>query len=224
MKIQLIYVTRTGPVDTGVHLHFDDHIDLAYRLVQSGMLGLTAKKHWCFAHFEGKNVVSSIPMYIARQVKGGTTQWVPRIAEKQVRGSFRVVYEVLTEMRSVQNTQALREALREKDEPEVPVVGTEPSPDGDLTRQYTEAYEAWEARGDGTPPPEIQHYPDGTKQLILTWKQVDPLVSQAAVDIPQVFVPQDADADQDVQEIASSAEILADIESAQQRGADEDVS
>jgi len=194
-KICLIYVTKRGPVDTGVHLHVDNHVDLAYRLVQSGMLGLTAKKHWSFALLEAGKVVSSIPMYKPTQVKAGLTQWFPRVPEKDVRGSFRVLYEVLSEMRSVGNSEELRKVLKEVDEPELPEVGSEPSPDGDLTRLFIEAYEAWEARADGTPAPEIIHYPDGTKTLVMGWGQVDPLASMSAIEIPSVVGLEDATED-----------------------------
>ncbi|DAD51129.1 TPA_asm: hypothetical protein [ssRNA phage SRR7976310_1] len=211
MKICLIYNTKRGPVDTGVHLHVDYHIDLAYRLVQSGMLGLTAKKHWSFALLEAGRTVSSIPMYKPHRVKEGLTQWFPRIPEKEVRGSFRVVYGILSEMRSVGNSEKLRQILKETDEPELPEVGSEPSPDGDLTRLFTEAYEAWEARADGTPAPEIIHFPDGTKQLVVQWGQVDPLVSQSAVELPVVVGVCDEPSDCTQQSLIDEAQESAEL-------------
>lgn len=84
----LVLQTKNGFVETGHRLTCDAHVDLSYRLAESGMFSSMGKKHWHFAVIDGNEARATAPLYLKEEGRNGLARYEPRIPVQKVRGSF----------------------------------------------------------------------------------------------------------------------------------------
>lgn len=92
-SITLVFNTKNSVVHSNISLQADHHVDLAYRLVEAGIYGSMAKKHWSFAIIEDRTILSMLSMYKKHErphPSNGSVlvQYVPRVPANAVRDSY----------------------------------------------------------------------------------------------------------------------------------------
>lgn len=181
--IHLVFNTKTGVVDSNLFLTADFHVDLAYRLVESGIYGTMAKKHWSFAVMTAKTIESMLPMY--RKVeKDGLTRYQPRVAASATRGSFASLLLVL-------ETLAEHAEERSKLELKGEQLGDQYGPKPDATGRGRESEVPAQESSPGKPGFEILTLSDGSSLSVMEWEQID--AAEAAALFPEIIPEQVAD-------------------------------
>lgn len=104
-SIFLVLKTRDANVFPGVRLTCDEHVFLAYRLVEARMLTQLGPKHWQFAVGTARSADAVLPMY-RKVVKDGTERYLPRIAPNAVRGSFASLLVALESLADLEREKA----------------------------------------------------------------------------------------------------------------------
>lgn len=85
--IKLVLQTRSGIVDSGILLLTDEHVRLAYCMIEEGMFSTMGRKHWHFAVTDGNILDAMLPCYRKVAMQNGLEKYVPRIPAKNIRNS-----------------------------------------------------------------------------------------------------------------------------------------
>lgn len=192
--VKLYVTTKAGMVDTHVKVFSDACVEIAYRMIEAGMLGTMNKRHWSFGFGDDTHVVALLPMY-RKVVKNDLTRYMPRVAPQRLRGSHQSIFLTL-ETLAESNPSALHlvrsrgEDTEAEDQPgsvdaahkmasqtyaaQVVKVreSAEQADELDILGELKLAFEHFDQSA-GAPPPEVVNLPNGDTALVTEWEEVD---------------------------------------------------
>lgn len=155
----LVLQTKNGFVETGHRLTCDAHVDLSYRLAESGMFSSMGKKHWHFAIIDGNEARATASLYLKEEGRNGLARYEPRIPAQKVRGSFNALLiglELVAEGSTGRKTAVASPA------------GTEPT---ELTAEIAALEKhLGESLGSASPKVEVLQTEDGP--VLVEWEEV----------------------------------------------------
>jgi hypothetical protein len=169
--IILVLQTKTANIVSGFNLTCDAHVDLAYRVVESGIFSTMGRKHWAFAVGDGKTADAMLPMYRKVEKSDGVTRYFPRIPANAVRGSFSALLVALEAIADSNQVPAVSTAVASSSATADAQEDVITDPAGMLG--FDDSTQAGR--------PEVLTLADGSQIEVIEWESVEPSVVMQAL-------------------------------------------